>query len=73
MKSAKIFFACSGDKTYIENIGYDVLALDYYYQNSSYLFRKDILSSYKKIVLVFSLVRTAFSCQAMKMLSKFSV
>ena len=29
MKSAKNFFACSGDKIYIENIGYDVLALDY--------------------------------------------
>ena len=26
---SQIFFACSGDKIYIENNGYDVLALDY--------------------------------------------
>ena len=29
MKSANFFFTCSGDKIYIENNGYDVLALDY--------------------------------------------
>ena len=52
----KIFLSCFDEKIYIQNNGYNGLALIL----TAISYRNSFFSSYKNVVLIFSLVRTAF-------------